>query len=534
MAGGKETPRQRLIGLMYIVFLAMLALQVDSAILEKFQYLSQSLETAYQDAVARNTQTTESIQSSVQERGNKPGEVVTLKSAQEVRQRTSALITEIEAIKNELIERSGGKDSDGRLAGAKDADAVANLMIGPGERKNGKAYALKSDLNDFTAYLNQVASTSLPLLALDGKDDPVVKNDPRQRNKDFAILNFESTPLVAALAVLSDKQAKIANYEAQVLNELASKVGAADFKFDKLFPMARAESRVVAAGTEYVADLFISAASSSIKPTMKFQGKDLPVDPNGVGQIKFRASASNYDAEGNSKQTWKAQITMPNPIGGDTTFTHEEEYIVAKPVMQIQSASVQALYMNCGNDLDVQVPALGVTYQPAFSVSGGSQLAGAKKGQVIVIPNSKKVTLNVSSGGNAIGSQEFSVRSVPKPTLVAYVGNRPANTKVGEPATGLRSLILRAEPDADFAAQLPKEARYAVTEAEVILARGSRPLKSVTATNPNVNLAGMIDMAQKGDRIVIDVKKVVRKNFRDQIEEVSIPGAASIINIQLN
>ena len=49
---------------------------------------------------------------------------------------------------------------------------------------------------------------------------------------------------------------------------------------------------------------------------------------------------------------------------------------MAKPVIQIQSASVQALYRNCGNKLDVQVPALGSAYNPSFKITGGSSVGG--------------------------------------------------------------------------------------------------------------------------------------------------------------
>ena len=37
MAGGKETPRQKMIGMMYLVLTALLALQVSNAVLEKFR-----------------------------------------------------------------------------------------------------------------------------------------------------------------------------------------------------------------------------------------------------------------------------------------------------------------------------------------------------------------------------------------------------------------------------------------------------------------------------------------------------------------
>ena len=42
-------------------------------------------------------------------------------------------------------------------------------------------------------------------------------------------------------------------------------LGASDFKFDNVFAMALPESKVVAAGTKYQADMFISASSKAIR-----------------------------------------------------------------------------------------------------------------------------------------------------------------------------------------------------------------------------------------------------------------------------
>jgi hypothetical protein len=38
MAGGKETPRQKMIGMMYLVLTALLALQIKDTVLEKFRF----------------------------------------------------------------------------------------------------------------------------------------------------------------------------------------------------------------------------------------------------------------------------------------------------------------------------------------------------------------------------------------------------------------------------------------------------------------------------------------------------------------
>jgi TorA maturation chaperone TorD len=53
MAGLKETPRQKMIGMMYLVLTALLALQVSDALLQKFVLLNNSLETANQSAAEK-------------------------------------------------------------------------------------------------------------------------------------------------------------------------------------------------------------------------------------------------------------------------------------------------------------------------------------------------------------------------------------------------------------------------------------------------------------------------------------------------
>lgn len=53
MAGLKETPRQKMIGMMYLVLTALLALQVSDALLQKFALLNSSLEVANQSSLKK-------------------------------------------------------------------------------------------------------------------------------------------------------------------------------------------------------------------------------------------------------------------------------------------------------------------------------------------------------------------------------------------------------------------------------------------------------------------------------------------------
>jgi gliding motility-associated protein GldM len=186
MAGGKETPRQKLIGLMYLVLLALLALQVSSAILQKFSFLNSSLELATKNSNSANDSKLSAIQAAVDKA---PKYKPVLEDAERIKKMSREMIGEIDSYKQEIITKTGGKDEKGQYVGMKDEDITANLMVGdPSTGKKGKAYGLKERLNKFIDELNRVAGTGFPPLAQDGKDDPLTKNDPEQKNKDFAEL----------------------------------------------------------------------------------------------------------------------------------------------------------------------------------------------------------------------------------------------------------------------------------------------------------------------------------------------------------
>jgi gliding motility-associated protein GldM len=516
----------------------------------KFDQLNQSLSLFVGESQSKSSAILANIQEKVKERGDQPAEVEALKSAQSLHTKSSELIGEIAALKEQLITATGGLDPDTKqILGMKDTDKSSALLIGEGDKKDGAAYKLKEDLNAYIVYLNEVnkkvakatgekAPKVYEPLALDGKDDPIFfdkeKNKEKiegSKSKDFAHLNFDHTPMIASLAFLTEKQAKVATYEGEILEKLKSVVGATDFKFDKVFPMVRAESKVVAAGTEYNAEMFISASSDAIIPTMTFGGRKVNVN-GGLGKIKFKATGGKYDKEGRMEKSWRGTITIPKPTGsGDTTFTVTEKYTVTKPVIQVQSASVSALYKNCGNELNIQVPALGALYEPRFTATGARVQPGTKKGLVTIIPSDKKVNITVASGGATIGTESFKVRNVPKPDIVAYAKGKPVDQKRGMRAPGPRSIDMKAIADASFKEFLPKDARYKVAEWEVMLVRGKRPVDRKKVTSARANLSSFASKAKPGDRILIDVKKVQRRNYLNSVE--TVPMGTIIINIPL-
>lgn len=517
MAGGKETPRQKMIGMMYLVLTALLALQVNSAILLKFKFIDDSLISVNEKTSVAADGTIKGIQAAVLKNQNQARDKTVLQESEEIRSKTKEMMAYLRDLRGKLLKAT--ENTGPEMTNLSGEDKVAITMLGG--KNNGLAYTeLKPKLNEYSAFIRKYVPT-VAALAQDGKEDTRV-TEKSQKAKNFAELNFENTPVVAALATISQKETEVLEYEAEALKKQAEKVGAKTIVFDKIGAFASAESNTVAAGTKYKAELFLTASASSISPRMTLNGSALSVGPDGHGKVEFTARPGGFDASGNAKSSWTGTIRF-NQNGRDTTFTVKVPYTITKPVMQIQSASVQALYFKCGNKLNVSVPALGAQYKPSFSASGASAIQGAKVGDVTLIPNSKEVTLNVSSGGNAIGSQTFQVRPIPKPSIEAYAGGRPVNDKQGTPGTAVRSFSLRAIPDAGFATFLPDDAKFRVSRYEVTLVRGKRPaIGTKTISGPTADLSDVVNAYREGDRLYVEVKDVQRQNFQGNVEAVNM------------
>jgi len=570
MAGGKETPRQKMVGLMYLVLLALLALQVGAEIMVKFQQLNDSMQLLVTESQEKSKGILTNIGDKVKERGNKEKEVKALEQAKKLHTQTTAIIDKIETYKVELIELTGGYMVDEETGenigylGMKDADNTSMLMVGigdnhkqyPGAKQKSKdglgyAWSLQVELNDFVKTLNK-AYVDVDLatggdgkdtkhfgvnerLALDGKEDPLFMKDAENKNKTWPMLNFDHTPMIASLAFLTEKQAKLAQYEGEILAKLKGVVGAADFKFDKLDVMANADASTVAAGTEYKASIFLTAFSDKMAPVMTAGGRKLKVT-SGMGEYKFRASLpkSKPNKDGLYPASYNAVIQVPDPLDPSIMkkFTKKVNYFVSKPVIQVKAGDINALYKDCGNPLNIQVPALGALYAPTFVVSGGSQRKGPKgKGSIVVIPNKAEVAITVKSGGNTIGTEKFKVRLVPKPTIMATTRGKQINPK-GVLAPGPRKVVMKAVAEPGFKAALPKDSKFRVTKWTATLVRGKRPVVSPkTFKKPEGNLTAFASKAKNGDRIMIEVKKVFRRTYTGKNVEVRIP--VTIINVPL-
>jgi gliding motility-associated protein GldM len=526
MAGGKETPRQKMIGMMYLVLTALLALQVSSAVLEKFAIINETLD----GLIKTGNEKSESILASiVKDAGEStvPSVVTAKQNAEKVRELTKSTLKSIDDIKKQMLIISKTDKIDEKFIANHGSD-VATMMID----KNvpwGKKY--QDLLKNYTAELTKLSGMKFEKLDKAPAEMPLFASNTDHAKKDFLTFTFENTPGIAAFASVTQTETEILEFESLALDKLREDAGAKIIKFDKIVPMVRPKSSIVAAGAKYEADMFITASSSAVVPEFYKDGQKLEVitDPTGVkmGKVSFTAAGGGYNAEGQAKKTFKAEIKI-----NDQTYLQDVEYFVAQPVIRVTTGNAPTLYMNCGNTVNIEVPALGTNYNPSFSPSGAEVIKGDKPGKVTIIPSQRKVVINVSNGGTNIGSQNFDVKNIPRPRYIAKDNSgKEIDLKNGVRSSAFTGMRVVAEAEENFKQEVPKDASYRIRSMDVIHARGTAPVNRITASNENLDFTPWRAQFRPGDRIVIEIKTVTRRTFKGEDEKVEVK--SEIINVPI-
>lgn len=109
MAGGKETPRQKMIGMMYLVLTALLAMNVSKDILDAFVIINEGLETTNTNFMQKNEFTYTQFDAA---KANDPEKVTKFWSkAQRAKSLSDEIYNHIEELKKYLIAATSGKAS---------------------------------------------------------------------------------------------------------------------------------------------------------------------------------------------------------------------------------------------------------------------------------------------------------------------------------------------------------------------------------------------------------------------------------------
>ncbi len=523
MSGGKETPRQKMIGMMYLVLTALLALNVSSAVLEKFAIMNTTLTDLITENLATNERKTSAILASTSKEDKVLKAIETTKAVRELSKKT---IATLDSIKDIL-----GRDHQGMpMVGD---ELVGNTNISEEKMLNDKSQLAPNYERTLVSYHDQLETltgmkfSKLNKRAVDFKELKNEKGEVEHGDKSFIEFSFEGTPTMAAIAGVTQMQTEILEFETEALDSLAKIADAVNIKFDKVVPMVIGPS-IVAAGAKYTGRLFMAGAASGVTPEMFRNGAALVVTTDGETSIKM--ANIEFSASGEGKQSFTAEI---RPGAGKAPLIRKIEYEVIKPTIRITNGNAPSLYMNCGNFVNIEVPALGANYNPTFSAKGATIQKGDKPGKVTIIPTERKVFVTVSNGGASIGTEPFDVKPIPKPRYVPR-GNdgKEIDLKNGVRGAGLTGLRINADADENFKTEVPKDAVYRIRSMEVILARGTQRVATMNVTSELLDLNVWRSQFKPGDRIVVDIKTVTRNTFTGEQEKVDVVGGTINIPIQ--
>lgn len=110
MAGAKETPRQKLISLMYLVFITMLALNVSKEVLDGFGQMFEKISDANSRIDESNNLLFENIVVNAAEKGGKW--IGHERTAKQIKEESDAFFNKIEEIKTKITEKQKIKDPE--------------------------------------------------------------------------------------------------------------------------------------------------------------------------------------------------------------------------------------------------------------------------------------------------------------------------------------------------------------------------------------------------------------------------------------
>ena len=462
MAGFKETPRQKMISMMYLVLTALLALNVSADILDAFAIVNDGLEKT--NASTENK--IEDYYRTFEQQYNKQPEKVQQywEKAQLIRTKTDEIINYIEnEIKVPMVLQTENIESVEMLLNPKDADKPLIRNAQKADPKNrrvfyefnlknidskdkydatttfmieqGHATELKNRLKEYREFvidaLDEVGihnyGHNVGLLTdEDANGNKIVYTDGNGSELDWEHKNFENIILTAEIAIANKIVGEIQTTEYDAVTELFKSIGATDYKFNALEARVLPKSTYVLVGQDYEAEVFIAAQDTMTKFDVRYA----------MGVEKFQSNGSNgnsiqsaggivrlkFPATKPGMQNYAGVVEMQDPVTGEIVpYPFSARYTVAPPSATIAPTQMMIFYQGLKNPISVSAP--GVANDKIdVTVSNGAKLTkGAEAGTYMVEVQAGVKTVKVTATGSidgksvVLGSYDFRVKRVPSP-----------------------------------------------------------------------------------------------------------------------
>lgn len=450
MGGGKETPRQKMIGMMYLVLTALLAMNVSKQILKGYIAVNDSMEASKKNLEENNKRILEAFKGSIE--GNKAAEpyynqaIIAQKNIMET-------FKYIQELKTEVVKETEGYETGADTARLKymekmsDYDIASHILIGSEAATPREGQWSAKELRGKLGELSDKLISQLEGMQKDPKTK-LIQADYEAIKKKFVTVkpidtgeedngvklgweaaNFYHLPEAAVITNLNKMQADLKNLEAEILQTYSAASGKLAIKFDAIKARVVAPSSYIQAGQKYTADIFLAASSSKLgEGDMEvLVGIDSSSAAGGAGgtKVSIVGGEGKYEVgtSGVGDQEYKGVIKYKNPDGTFKYYPFSASYKVAPPSAAVSADQMNVFYAGVPNPVsasaagispaDIQVSASGGGVRVTPKGNGKFEFNFSSTGECMVTVSAKTKD-GVKPQGPPL---KFRVKPLPKPEL---------------------------------------------------------------------------------------------------------------------
>jgi gliding motility-associated protein GldM len=445
MAGYKETPRQKMIAMMYLVLTALLALNVSKEMLNAFLVVNDSVELTNENFVAKLGDTYSAFEKKYQ------NDQVKVKpyfdKANKVRALSDEMISYIDSLKYELISitesipvDSAKKVEISKVKYKDDYDTPTNFFFaGSEDGSRGVGKELKKRIDEYrNTILSLIPPAERDRLKIGLKTDGDYR-DTEGVKQNWIQYNFYHTIMAADVAILNKIITEVYNAEFDAVNYFLDAVDAKDFKYDEISAKILPKREHVFVGEQYEAEAIVAAYSTTQNPEVfiKMGVDSLPLSDlasarpieGKLGRVKFTLPAVNEGV-----QKYAGVIRVKGGTGEINNYHFHNEYTVGSPSLNVSATKMNVFYIGVENPVKIAVP--GIPNEILFAEINIGRLYMNPEGDGWLVKIDKKpegnqdavitVKANIDGQLKRMGDMNFRLRSVPSPT--AKIANKMEGT----------------------------------------------------------------------------------------------------------
>ncbi len=405
----KISPRQKMINLMYVVLMAMLALNVSSDVLKGFVMVDEKLSISTENSARVNEEVYKRFEQSY--KANPAKVKVWYDKAQDVRSKTDGLYALLDELKLAIVRESDGKDADVRdIHHKEDLVAATEVMLAPGV---GRGQELHDAIVEYREYIVGLLGNEAQRHQVRTNLDTEVPDQVKLLGKNWQEYMFESMPTAAAVTLLTKLQSDIRDAESEAIHNLEKNIDVKDVRVNQLNAYVIPSSRTVVQGGRFSAQIIMAAVDTTRRPSIFIGGREVNNEEGIYETICTRTGDF----------TLNGFIETLDGEGQKVRRDFQQQYTVVAPSATLSADIMNVLYAGYDNPISVSVPGVA-NNRVSLSMTGGS-LKQTSPGRYIAVPTNvggeAEFTVTASQEGRSqvMGKFKYRVRRLPDPT--AYI-----------------------------------------------------------------------------------------------------------------